>query len=166
MRILIAVLLSAAAASAVHLTAPRAAAHDFSVGAIHIGHPIVAPPPNGRTTTAGYLTLENRGETADRLVSASSPRAQRIEIHETTETANGVLQMRRLESGVAVPAGETVRFAPYGLHLMVIGVTGSLGTGDTLPLTLTFERAGSVEVIANVERPGHGSAASRDPHGH
>ncbi|MBI1187797.1 MAG: copper chaperone PCu(A)C [Alphaproteobacteria bacterium] len=157
MRFLFTLLLSVAAASAVHLTAPRAAAHDYASGSIRIGHPILAPPANGSDVTAGYLTLRNVGDTPDRLIGVSVVGAARVEIHETVELDGGVMRMQRIEGGVPIPAGGMVTFAPGGRHLMVIGIAETLREGDALPLVLEFARAGRVEVEAGVERPALGS---------
>lgn len=169
MRLLIAILISAASATLVHLTSARAIAHEFAAGELTIDHPIVSPPPNGVNLTAGYMTIVNAGDEPDRLVSAVSPGAERIEIHEVRETASGAHGMRPLPDGLVIPAGGRVALAPGGYHLMVIGLRQTLREGDTLPITLTFERAGRVNVIANVERPnlsGHGSHGGDGAHSH
>ncbi|MBL8549823.1 MAG: copper chaperone PCu(A)C [Hyphomonadaceae bacterium] len=166
MRLLIAAIVGLATASATELFASRAYAHEFAVGSILVVHPTMNPPPGGRTTTAGYMVLRNSGDAPDRLVSASSPAAARVEIHETRAGAGGMMEMRKLDTGVVVPAGGEVRFAPGGLHLMFIELNRPTPAGGSIPVTLTFERAGAVEVQAVTERPraaddhgGHGGHA-------
>jgi copper(I)-binding protein len=153
MRFLLAVLVGLAAATATELFASRSFAHQYAAGSILVLHPTITPPPGGRSTTAGYLVLRNSGDEPDRLVSASSPAARAVEIHETRAGAGGMMEMRRLEAGVAVPAHGEVMFAPGGLHLMFIELNRALRAGDSIPLTLTFERAGTVEAMAAAERP-------------
>jgi copper(I)-binding protein len=153
MRLLIAALLSIVCASIVHLSAQRAEAHEYEAGAVTIEHPTITPPPAGRNATAGYMTLLNRGAEPDRLISATSPLAERIEIHETRADAAGAVTMRALSGGVAIPAHGRAVLSPGGVHLMITGLREGLRQGDALPLTLGFERAGSIEILAAVERP-------------
>jgi copper(I)-binding protein len=106
--------------------------------------------------TAAYVT------DADKLRGASSPKAKRVEIHETAMTDQGVMKMRPVEDGLALPAGETVTLKPGGKHIMVMGLDGELAKGATLPLTLDFEVAGEVEVAVPV---GMGPSAAGDDAG-
>lgn len=91
-------------------------------------------------TSAAYLTLDNRGDDPDRLISAYTDAATATEIHEMKMDGE-VMQMRPVEGGVEIPAGEThtVALAPGGLHVMMIGVPEDLVVGEALVLTLTFE---------------------------
>ena len=86
-----------------------------------------------------YLTIHG-GDTADRLVSASSPRSAKVELH-TMSMEGDVMRMRDIDS-VDVPAGGEVKLAPGGLHLMLMGLATPLKTGEAVPLTLHFEHAG------------------------
>lgn len=166
MRILFATLLSLTAASFVHLVSTRAEAHEYSAGSLTIEHPTISPPPAGRTTTAGYVTLVNESDAPDRLLSVSSPAAERIEMHETRAGEGGMVSMAAIQGGVAIPAHGQVAFATGGLHLMVIGLRRPLAQGDALPLTLTFERAGAIEITAAVERPHTRDAVQHSGHAH
>ena len=77
---------------------------------------------------------------------------------------NGVMTMRPLPAGVPVPPGQTVAFAPGGYHLMLMGLKGPLKEGDRVKATLTFEKAGPVEVTINVEGIGAQHPAPADDH--
>ncbi|MEQ8282229.1 MAG: copper chaperone PCu(A)C [Parvibaculum sp.] len=105
-------------------------------------------------TGAAYLTLENAGTEDDALVEVRSDVAEKIEIHDMTMDGM-VMRMRKLDR-LALPAGETVRLAPGGLHIMLIRLHGPLAEGDAVPLTLVFETAGEIEVLAAVQKAGHG----------
>lgn len=140
------------------LAAPLAA-HDYTLGAIEIGHPAARAAPPAARTGAGYLTLTNTGAGEDRLVAASGAIAARIEIHETTVT-DGVARMRPLD-GLLLPPGQTVALEPGGVHLMLIGLSAPLTEGESVPVTLTFEQAGEIEVELAVETMSPG-----DDHGH
>ena len=120
------------------------------------------PPvaPNG----AAYLRIENGGNEAARVVSASSPIADRVEIH-AHETDDGVMKMRHLHS-VEVPARGALTFEPGGLHLMLIGLGEPLVRGESFPLTLEFDRAGTIDVTVEIttggmaDHAGHGASGS------
>ena len=133
--------------------ATTAFAHDYQLGDLNIGHPWArATPPQARVAGA-YLSIENNGTTPDRLVSGSTSAARAVEIH-STEITDGVMRMRALPEGLAIPAGETVALAPGGYHLMLIDPVEPLQDGARVPLTLVFETAGSVEVELAVEAMG------------
>jgi copper(I)-binding protein len=104
-----------------------------------------ATPP-AATTGAAYLTIENRGSADDHLVSASSPAAGMVMIHETIEEA-GIARMRPVENPT-ISAGGTLEMEPGGTHLMLMDLKQPLTEGNHVPLTLVFERAGAVTVDA------------------
>lgn len=100
------------------------------------------------TRAAGvFFTIDNVG-LADRLVSASSPAAQTVEIHTHIHGADGTTSMQRLPAGQLIPADASVEFVPGGLHIMLIGLTGPITEGQRVPLALQFERAGQVQIEA------------------
>ena len=109
--------------------------------------------------TAAYMTLQNLGSEADTLRGASSPKAARVEIHETKMTDEGVMKMRPLADGLVLPPGESVSLEPGGTHIMVMGLERKLPQGATLPLTLEFEKAGPIELTVPV---GSGPSAMPD----
>jgi len=85
----------------------------------------------------------------DRLLGGSSETASRIDIHEMASDG-GVITMRALDNGLALPPGATVTLAPGGDHLMLNEIKQPLKQGDSLPVTLKFEKAGDVAVTFNV----------------
>jgi periplasmic copper chaperone A len=110
------------------------------------------PTVAGQGAGGGFLTLRG-GAAADRLLSASSPVAQRVELH-TMRMEGNVMRMHEVDA-IEVPAGATVELAPGGLHVMFMGLQQPLATGQRFPLTLRFERGGEVEVMMEVAmRPG------------
>ncbi|MDH3472584.1 MAG: copper chaperone PCu(A)C [Rhodospirillales bacterium] len=94
---------------------------------------------------AVYLTVENRGAAADRLIAAETPAASRAALH-THIMEEGVMKMRPVEGGIEIPAGGSAVLAPGGLHVMLMGLAAPLEEGARFPLTLTFEQAGPVTV--------------------
>ena len=110
-------------------------------------------------TGAGYLSISNRGTTADRLLSASSPAARAAELHPHMREGD-VMRMRPMPA-IDIPPGGTVTLQPGGQHLMLLGLSAPLRQGETVPVTLRFERAGEVRVnlaiqAAGARGPGHG----------
>ena len=108
------------------------------VSGVDISEPRLRLPPNGRDVTAGYLTLTNTSDKPQKLVAASSPNAQRVELHAHLKGPDGMAQMRQVKE-VVIPARSTVVLAPGGLHLMVFGLSAPLKVGDQVPVELTFE---------------------------
>ena len=138
------------AAAALALSATLATAHDFKAGPLKIGHPWSRATPAGAKVGGGYLSIENTGSAPDRLVSIAVPFAARAEIHEMA-TKDGIMTMRPMDNGVEVPAGAKVEFKPGGYHIMFMELKQPLKQGETLKGTLTFEKAGSVDVEFKVD---------------
>jgi copper(I)-binding protein len=95
----------------------------------------------------------NKSQDDDRLVAATSPLAERIELH-GIKVVGSDIDMRPMANGVVIQGGHTTILKPRGYHLLLRGVTASLVEGSTLPITLTFEKAGAVAVEFAVEEPG------------
>jgi len=103
---------------------------------------IRATPPGARTAAA-YLTIANTG-TADRLLGGTTPAARSVEVH-THVDERGLQRMVRLAE-LGLPAGETVRLTPGGLHLMLVDVAAPLAAGASVTLSLHFAAAGTLEL--------------------
>lgn len=114
---------------------------------------------------AAYLTIVNRGEAADRLISAKTPVAMKASLHTHLMVGN-VARMRPVKD-IEIPSGKTIRLMPGGIHIMLMGVEKRLVKGEKFPLTLTFEKGGALTVnvavlgIAAMGPSGH----SRMKHG-
>ena len=142
-----------------------AQAHDFKLGPLRIDHPYATPTPAGVTTGAAYLrTLRNTGDQPDRLMGASTPMAQSVEIHHSAIDANNVMRMRAVE-GISLAARSELRLRHGGeFHLMLIGLKAPLKNGERFPMTLRFEKAGEREVTVWVQQPRDGSPAQEHRH--
>jgi uncharacterized protein YcnI len=105
--------------------------------------------PSGAKVASGYLTIENKGPAPDRLLGGSSDAAAKVEVHEMA-TRDGVMTMRELEGGLAIAPATTVKLAPGGYHLMLTDITKPLKPGDTITVTLDFEKAGKKAVTLRV----------------
>ena len=122
------------------------------------------PMPND--FAGAFLSIANKGPDDDRLVAASSPLAERVELH-GIRVVGADIDMRPLANGVPLPAGATMALKPRGYHLLLLGVKEPLAKGSTLPVTLTFEKAGAVAVDFAVEEPGLiGEAILNEEHHH
>ncbi|WP_159589043.1 copper chaperone PCu(A)C [Chelativorans xinjiangense] len=148
-------------AAALTLAVNAALAHEYKLGAIEIIHPWARATPPSAPSGGGFVTLTNNGEEADRLVGAASPVAGRAELHKM-EVTDGIMKMRPLPDGIALPAGETVELKPGAFHIMFRDLTGPIKEGEGVPLTLTFEKAGSIDVEMAVAPAG--APGSKDEH--
>jgi periplasmic copper chaperone A len=100
---------------------------------------------------AAYMLIRNTGSEGDRVVAAQSDVASAVELHTTIEEG-GVARMRPLDA-IDVPARGEALLAPAGMHIMLIGLTQALSPGDTIELTLQFERAGPIRLQVPVRQP-------------
>ncbi|EJC79420.1 hypothetical protein Rleg4DRAFT_1013 [Rhizobium leguminosarum bv. trifolii WSM2297] len=103
----------------------------------------------GQPVGGGFFAVKNNGKTDDRLLSVTSPAAGEVQIHEMV-TKDNVMRMRQLKDGIAIAAGQTVKLEPGNLHLMFQKVKTPFKEGDTVPVTLTFEKAGKVDLVLQV----------------
>ena len=129
--------------------AGTAAAHDYALQRLRLDHPFARATPPGARSGGVYMTIDNRGTTPDRLVRVASPAATSVELHSMAMDGN-VMRMRAVD-GIDIPAGGKVTLGTSGYHVMLVGLARPLTTGDKFPLTLTFEKAGSVDVSVLVE---------------
>ena len=139
-----------AIAAALALAAVPALAQSSS---IQVDKPWAQATPSGAKTGAVYMTINNSSSAADRLTGASSNVASTLQIHEM-KVVDGVMKMRQIPGGLAVPANGAVVLKPGSYHVMLIGLKNPLKAGDSFPLTLTFEKAGNVSITVPVQGMG------------
>ena len=140
-------------------------AHEYTAGELHIEHPWSREMPPVAPTAAAYFVVHNKGAEADRLLSVSTPHAGKAEMHEHMH-ADGLMKMQQVQE-VVVPAGGEVKFEPMGYHVMLFNLQQQAKDGEHFPLTLTFEKAGSVEVKVAVHTQAPASAAPKaEVHAH
>ena len=133
--------------------APAAFAQAGGTSEINVEQPWARATPAGAMTGAVYMTLANKTDTADRLTAAASDVAGKVQIHEMA-VVNGIMQMRQLVDGLAIPAGGSVTLKPGGYHVMLIGLKKQLIAGQTIPLTLTFAKAGTISITVPIQSIG------------
>jgi periplasmic copper chaperone A len=96
------------------------------------------------------MTVANKGPVQDRLLAAATPVADQAQLH-TEINDKGIMKMREVPAIDVKPGGQTM-LKPGGLHLMLVGLKQPLKVGDSFPLTLTFEKAGRLDVTVTVEK--------------
>lgn len=148
-----------AAAAALTLVTPGfTAGHETVAGDLTITHPAARPNLPNRPTAA-YMIIANDGAGDDRLIRAVSPVFGRVEIH-LSSREDGVMKMQMV-NGVDVPAGDAAELKPGGYHVMLFDAAKLFKDGDMFPMTLTFEKAGDVDIKVMVDKRitmgGHGS---------
>jgi copper(I)-binding protein len=134
------------------LVAGGATAHEYTLKSLSIDHPFARATPPGAKTGGAFFVVENTGKTSDKLIRVASPAAGATELHEMAMDG-GVMKMRAITS-MDVPAGGKLELKPGGYHVMMFDLKQPLKPGDKVPLTLTFEKAGSILVSVDVEAMG------------
>ena len=122
-------------------------ASDLMFGALQFRATIGSMP-----SSAAYISITNHGDMADRLLAVESSLALKTELH-TMDVSNGVMKMRQIDGGIAIPAGKTIQLAPGGFHVMLIGLKAALNADETYQVTLRFEKAGKVKLTGLAKRP-------------
>lgn len=111
-----------------------------------IAHASIRTTASKEMPSAAYFSVKNTGKQADTLLKATSPAADKVELHTSTVDAQGIMKMTPLDK-VAVSAGQMVSFKPHGMHLMIFGLKNPIKEGDKFPITLHFEKSGTQEMI-------------------
>jgi len=129
--------------------AGAALAQGGKIGAIAIDHPWSRATVPVVPTGVVYLILRNTGQSADRLMSVSTPAAEKAQLHTHVQDGD-MLRMRKIDAIDLAPASTTA-LTSGGLHVMLMGLKQPLVKGQTFPLTLVFEHAGPVTVQVDVQ---------------
>ena len=144
-RLLLALLLAALATSG-HT-------QDYKAGSLVITHPWTRATPKGAAVAGGYVKIANTGSTPDRLTGGSADVSGKFEVHEMSMDG-GVMKMRELKDGLEIPPGATVELKPGSYHIMMMNLSRPLAKGDKVKASLSFEKAGKVDVEFTVEALG------------
>lgn len=164
-------LLTFAMAAALLAVTP-AVARDYTLNGLKIIDPYARATPPGARSGGAFLTIENHGRENDQLIRVESPVAASTELH-AMRMEGDVMRMRAVTS-IGIPAGSKMALAPGGYHVMFIGLKKPLVAGERIPLALTFEKAGTIDVEVTVapldagappaHGPGMGMPAPRPAH--
>lgn len=146
------------------LSAGAALAHEFQLDDVRIAHPFALPAPPGAHNGAAYVDISVEGDSPATLVGATSPKGDKVEIHDM-KMEGDMMKMRRVDK-ITVESGDTLTMRPGGgYHLMLMGLQEGLEEGDSFPMTLEFAERGEVEVEVKVQAAEQGSSDA-DAHHH
>ena len=156
------------AAAGAPAAAPTVA--EFKAGDITIDQPWSRATPKGAPVAGGYMVIHNNGKTEDRLIGGSFADAGKVQVHEMSRDG-GIMKMRELPNGLAIPPGGSVTLDPDGTHLMLMDLKRQLMPGDIVKGELDFDHAGKVAIDYRVggmgdKGPGGASATSGAMQGH
>jgi len=115
--------------------------------------------------TAAYVTIANKGNTEDRLLSASCTCATSTTLH-TMEMDGDIMKMAEAKDGFVIKSGDTLSFAPGGNHIMLEGLTERPKEGETVDVTLVFEKAGPITITMPVSNAPLAKPGVSDGHDH
>lgn len=123
-----------------------------ALGGVIVENPWATATPPGASVGGGYLAVRNTDPSPDRLIGASSPFAERVEMH--VSTADGDVMRMRQQDSLTIPANGRLELKPGAAHLMFVGIKQPFKEGGSVPLTLRFERAGEIKTELHVQRLG------------
>ena len=135
------------------LFASAATAHEFKLGDLEIKHPWSRATLPGAKVATGYLIVKNNGAAPDRLLSVTAEISGKTEFHEMKVT-DGVMSMRPLKDGIEIPANGKAKLEPGSYHIMFMDLKGPAVEGVKFKGTLTFAKAGTVNVEFAVDKAG------------
>ena len=125
-------------------------AKEIKLGDLILMNPIARATPPGAKIGGGYIMIKNNGANSDRLISGTATFAEKVEIHEM-KIVDTIMKMKKLEDGLEIPAGAIVKLQPGGYHIMFIRLKEGLKVNSVRKVTLTFEKAGKIELLFQVK---------------
>ncbi len=131
------------------LNSPPAQSQEVKLGDLVILQPWSRAAPRGAEVGTGYLTIENKGTTADRLVGGSTEVAEKLQIQQISMIGGG-MAVQPVDGGLGISPGEKVVLAPGGYRLALLKLKSQLKKGTKVSMTLEFEKAGQVTVSFDV----------------
>ncbi|WP_095590212.1 copper chaperone PCu(A)C [Actibacterium ureilyticum] len=124
-------------------------------GDLTVSDPVVPLAPPGLMAHSAYMTLTNAGDVPRTLVGVAADGYAMAHIHRSDDSG-GVATMSAVDA-IAIAPGQSVTFAPGGLHVMLMHPAAPQAEGDTVTLTLQFANGEALPVTATVRRLKHGS---------
>ena len=134
------------------LDSPPAQSQEVRLGDLVISQPWSRAAPRGAEVATSYLTIENKGTTADRLVGGSTDAAEKLQIEQISMVGGG-MAVQPVDGGLGVSPGEKVVLAPGGYRLALLKLKSPLKKGTNVSMRLEFEKAGQVTVSFDVLGP-------------
>ncbi len=121
----------------------------FAAAQVGVSNAWIPQAPPGAAMLAGYLTIKNDGDTTIGILAAESDRFRTVSVHQTV-IENGVARMRELHS-LEIAPGQEVKFAPGGMHLMLMQPRTEVRPGDRIEITLLLSDGTRVPAIFDVQ---------------
>jgi len=128
---------------------PPARSQEVKLGDLVISQPWSRAAPRGAEVASSYLTIENKGTTAGRLVGGSTEVAEKVQIQQIS-MVGGAMTLQPVDGGLGISPGEKVVLAPGGYRLGLLKLKSQLKKGAKVSITLEFEKAGQVTVLSDV----------------
>lgn len=138
------------ALAAATLALNTAMADDYNVGKLHIDHAHARATVPGQSSAAAYISVENKGQVSDKLLSVASPIAKSAEVHSMSMDGD-MMRMREVSELELKPSARIVMHPGGGYHIMLVGLKQPLKPGEKIPLNLRFEKAGKIDIIVSVD---------------
>lgn len=151
----------ALAGAAIFMHPLSARAGDVTIGDLVISKPWTRVTPPGAKVAGGFVTITNKGKSADRLIGGTAEIAGHLEVHEMTMDA-GVMKMREVAGGLEIKPGETVELKPGSYHAMLMDLKSSPVEGTPVKGTLKFEKSGEAKIAYDVAPLGAKTADGMD----
>jgi len=136
-----------------------AQAHEIKIGKLVIHHPWIRQPIGSATVAGAYTTIDNTGTEDDTLIKVTVEGVPIAQIHDM-KMEGETMKMAEFNDGLLIPAGKSVELKPKSLHIMLMNLKSSFMQGDEVNGTMTFAKAGKVDVDFEVV------AATAEAHKH
>ncbi len=117
---------------------------------INIEHQYIRVSSHMAKSGAAFMHIMNIGDEDDKLIAVVTDIANMPELH-THIMKDGIAKMREVEGGFEIPAGGMTLLERGAMHIMLMGLTRSLAQGDTVIMTLVFEKAGEITIDIPVD---------------
>jgi copper(I)-binding protein len=129
-----------------------AQSEEVKLGDLVLTQAWVRAAPKGSELTSGYLTIENKGASANRLLGGATDVAEKLQIQKTSKSG-GATAADPLADGLAIAPGEKIALAPGSYKLALLKLKTKLKKGTQLPMSLEFEEGGMITVPFDVLSP-------------
>ena len=139
-------------------------AHDQTSANLQVTDAWIRASAPGQTNGAGYMTINNTSHHPDRMISASTSVAGRTELH-TVLTEDGLAKMREVNA-IDIAANSMAKFSPNGFHVMFLQMKQPFKEGETIPVTLKFEKSGEIKVDFVVKPTTYNPSGQNAPMNH
>lgn len=130
----------------------RVESHELKIGDMVVSDVWARATISGAKAGGAFMMIKNKGAVADKLISVKTDISKKASVHQT-KIVNGVMHMNPV-NGLVIDPGASVMLKPGSYHVMFMGLKKGLKQGDAFPMTLVFEKAGSLDVMVQVQKPG------------